>query len=289
MTTRINAVRVIAKRKLFEVTISPGFYIALSLGLALGFVCMFLFAESVGSSGFKPDLNPVYDIVTRTLAGVFGVTFVEKLFAEGPFLFALFVAFFPVLLYLAMSSAFTFGFEKNVGAIELIAYGPADGTSYFLASLVKDVVCTAVALVLFTGYFAAGAGLNNLVLGPMFFHALPLLFFFSIAVYAYGVLSSVVTDSEASATALFVVIFVFFVFIQIGSFALTSGYVRNLSSVLGVVVKWISPVFYWQAGLDAVDGAMGALYALDMFLLLVVAAAVLVASHYILKLRGVRA
>jgi hypothetical protein len=289
MMTRLNAIGVITKRKLFEVAISPGYYIALTLGLALGFVCVFFFADSVGSSGFRTDLNPIYDVASGSLSGIFGVTFVEKLFAEGPYMFALFIAFLPVLLYLAMSSAFTFSFEKNIGAIELIAYGPADGTSYFLASLVKDVVCTAAGIVVLSGFFALTAVLNNLVLGPMFFYSIVLLFFFAVGVFSYGILSSVITDNEASSTALFVVIFAFFSFVQIGSFALTSGYVRNLSSVFGAVIRWISPVFYWQAGLDAVDGGMPALYALDLLLLLLVSATVLVASHFILRLRGVRA
>ena len=104
----------------------------------------------------------------------------ELMFATnvmGPFLFTLYVAFLPVLLYLAISSVFRFGLEKKVGALELLAYGPADGTSYFLAALIKDILMTAIYLVLLYLFLLIAALLNNLILGPSFYYSLIVLFF----------------------------------------------------------------------------------------------------------------
>jgi hypothetical protein len=289
MSGYVNAARVIAKRKLFEVAITPGYYIALSLSLSFGFLLVYFFTEAIGSSGFAPAASPVYDVVSKSLAGLFGETFVDKLFAEGPYFFALFVSFLPILIYLAMSSAFRFGFEKNVGAIELLAYGPADGTSYFLASIVKDLILTAVSLVVLLVFFGLSAVINNLVLGPLFFFSLIMIIFFALAVFSYCIFASVVTDSEASSVALLIAFFVLFTFVQIGSFALISGYVRNLSSILGWIVQWISPVFYWQMGLDAIDAGQGLFFAGNLLALTAVSCLLLLLSHFILKKRGIRA
>jgi hypothetical protein len=289
MSGSLNAVRVIAKRKLFEVAITPGYYIALTISLVIGFILVYFFADAVGSSGFRPEANPVYDLISKSFGGMFGLTFVDKLFAEGPYLFALFISFLPVLIYLALSSAFKFGFEKNVGAIELIAYGPADGTSYILASLAKDIICTIASLIVLLAFFALSALINNLVLGPGFFFTLILVFFFAVAVYAYGILASVVTDNEASSVALLAAIFVLFAFIQIGSFALVSGYVKNLTGFLSWIARWISPVFYWQMGLDAIDAGNGLFFAGNIAFMIIVACISLFGSHLILRARGVRA
>jgi hypothetical protein len=289
MTTRLNSALVITKRKLFETAIYPGFYVALSSSLALALILVYMFAEAAGSSGFDPNANLVYELVSRSLAGIFGATFSEKLFAEGPFLFSLFVSFFPMLAYLSMSSAFRFGFEKNIGAIELIAYGPADGTSYIIASLAKDLVCSAVSLCVLLVFFALSAIIFNLALGSTFFFAIPVVFFFAFAVFAYGIFASTITDNEASSVTVFIALFVFFGLIQIGSFALISGYTKDLSGTLAWIAQWFSPFFYWNAGLDFLDAGNFLLYAGCLACMILLGSGLLVASHFILKTRGVRA
>ena len=81
---------------------------------------------------------------------------------------------------------FRFGLEKKVGALELIAYGPADGTSYFLASLAKDVLLTLLSLAVLLAFLLVAAALNNLILGPAFTVNLAMLFLLATAIYAYG-------------------------------------------------------------------------------------------------------
>ena len=137
-------------------------------------------------------------------------------------------------------------------------------------------------------FLLVAAGLNNLVLGPAFFSSLVILFFLCIAIYGYGILAASLTDNSASAIALFLGVILVFSIVMIGSFTVVSGYVRNLASVFAWVIKWISPLFYWDLALRFAEVGNWGLYALGALLLLVLAAAVLALSHLTMKVRGVR-
>ena len=288
MSPRLRATAVIARRRILETVISPGWYVALTIGLLLAYLLVAGFVRAVDSSGFDFTRDPAYDLIGRSLAGAFGTTFVSKLFAEGPFLFTLYVGFLPVLLYLAVSSVFRFGLEKKVGALELLTYGPADATAYFLAALVKDLLLTLISLVVLLLFLLVAAGLNNLVLGPAFFSSLAILFFLCASIYGYGILAASLTDNSASAIALFLGLVLVFSIVMIGSFTVVSGYVRNLASVFAWVIQWISPLFYWNLALRFAEVGNWGLYALGALLLLALAAAVLALSHLTMKVRGVR-
>ena len=288
MNRRVHATAVLAKRRILETVIGPGYYVAQTIGLLLAYLLVAGFVRAVDSSGFDYSLDPTYGLIGRSLVGAFGATFMDKLFAEGPFLFILYVAFLPVLLYLAVSSVFRFGLEKKVGALELLTYGPADATSYFLAALIKDLLMTAIYLVVLPLFLLIAAGVNNLLLGPAFFYNLIILFFVAIAIYGYGILASSLTDNSASAIALFLGVLLVFAISMIGSFTVISGYVRNLSSVLAWVIQWISPLYYWDLALRFSAVGNWGMYALGALLLLLLAAVVLAVSHLTMKVRGVR-
>jgi hypothetical protein len=285
---RIHATAVIARRRILETVISPGYYVALTIGLLLAHLLVAGFVRTVDSSGINLSLVPAYDLVGRGLSGAFGGTFTTKLFAEGPFLFTLYVAFLPVLLYLAVSTVFRFGLEKKVGALELLTYGPADATAYFLAALIKDLLMTAVSLAVLLAFLLVAAGLNNLVLGPSFFQHLAILWFVASAIYGYGILAASLTDNSASAVALFLGVFVVFAAVILGSFAVIEGYARNLASVLAWAVQWISPLFYWNLALRFAAVGNWGMYLVGALLLAVLAAVVLAVSHLTMKVRGVR-
>ena len=288
MSPRLRATAVIARRRILETVISPGWYVALTIGLLLAYLLVAGFVRAIDSSGFDFTLDTAYDLIGRSLAGAFGTTFVSKLFAEGPFLFTLYVGFLPVLLYLAVSSVFRFGLEKKVGALELLTYGPADATAYFLAALVKDLLLTLISLAVLLLFLLVAADLNNLVLGPAFFSSLFILFFLCVAIYGYGILAASLTDNSASAIALFLGLILVFSIVMVGSFTVVSGYVRNLASVFAWVIQWVSPLFYWNLALRFAEVGNWGLYALGALLLLVLAAAVLALSHLTMKVRGVR-
>lgn len=288
MNQRIHATAVIAKRRILETVISPGFYVAQTIGLVLAYLLVAGFVQTVDSSGVNLSLVPAYDLIDRGLTGAFGNTLVAKLFAEGPFLFTLYVAFLPILLYLAVSSVFRFGLEKKVGALELLTYGPTDATAYFLAALIKDLLMTAVALVMLLAFLLIAAGLHNLLLGPSFFYNLPVLLLVAGAFYGYGILAASLTDNSASAIVLFLGVVLVFAAVMIGSFTVIGGYVRNLSSVLAWVIQWISPLFYWDLALRFAEVGNWVMYVAGALLLVALVAAVLAASHLTMKVRGVR-
>jgi hypothetical protein len=289
MSERLNATKVLSRRKIYETFISPGFYIAEAIGLVLAYFLISGFVKSIDSAGFNFQLYPMYELIGRSINGAFGITFFIKLFAEGPFLFILYVSFLPILLYLSISSVFRFGLERKVGAIELVAYGPADGTSYFLANIIKDILFTIIHLVVLVLFLAIAAGTNNLVLSPSIFLSIVLVFFMAITLYAFGIFSAAVSENSASAIAIFLAIILFFIVILMGSFTIVSGYVRNLSFVLSWIIKWFSPFFYWDLGLRAMEAGSWGIFVLSLVLSCALTALVLFFSHLILKNKGVRA
>jgi len=288
MSDRTRAARIIAKKQVFEALIGPGFYVALAVGLLLGYFLVSAFARSVDSSGFNPRLHPLYDAIGRALEGAFGTAFVDGLFAEGPLPFAFAVSYLPVFLYLAVSSVFKFGLERNAGAVELVVYGPADGTSYLIACYLKDLFLSLLALVVILGFTLAAAGIFNDFAGPALFLTAVVAFFLSLALLAYGMFASMVTANAASSLALFLGIVLFFLIVLFGSFAIVGEYVRSLSTVVGNVVQWISPFYYGNLSLqaNAAGDPLGLLAGLA--LLVCLSGAILAASHFIMQARGVR-
>jgi hypothetical protein len=289
MKRRLHAALAIARRQAFETLLSPGLYISLALGLLAGFFLVRGFAASIDSAGFNPAVDPLYDLLGRSIGGMFGSAFIGKLFAEGPFLFALVVSFLPVFLFLAISSVFRFGQERSTGAIELLLYGPVDGTSYIIASFLKDAAFAAGTVLVIAAFFWLSATMENLELGPLFLASLPVLFALSLAVFAYGIICSVLSANASSALAAFLAIQLLFLLILAGSFAITSASIRTLASVAAAVAQWISPFYYASLCARAAQtgGTAGVLGGIG--LLLVLAAALLAAAHFAITRRGVRA
>ena len=188
-----------------------------------------------------------------------------------------------------MSSVFKFGLEKNAGAVELVAYGPADGTSYLIASYVKDLFLVLLAIIVIVAFMVAAAAVYNYVAGPELFLTALVAFFLSLALFAYGVLASMLTGNASSSLALFAGISAFFLVVLFGSFAIVGEYVRNLSTVVASAVQWISPFFYGNLSLQANAAGDSLGFFGGLALLVVLSAVILTASHFIIRARGVRA
>jgi hypothetical protein len=288
MSIRLHSAQVIAKRKIFETVISPGFYIALALSLLTSYFLINGFVHSIDSSGFNFSLNPLYTAVGKTLAGAFGDVMIEKLFLEGPFLLVLYIYLFPVLVFLSFSSAFRFGLEKKVGAVELVSYGPSDGASYFLAVYLKDLLFALVSIVVLFFVSLAASSANNLVLGPQFLFSLITAFFVSSVVFGYGIFAASVTENGGSAVILFLAVISFFFVILTGSLSVAGGYVRTLFSTFSSVLQWISPFYYWSICARAVETGDPLLYGVGLVLLAGLSVLLLFISHKILQAKGVR-
>lgn len=288
MKTRLHAAKIISGRMLFETFIYPWFYIFLVLSLLSGLSVIWMFLESIGSSGvIKLSLRKLNNPYIELLLFGFGSTFLKKLFREGPFFFALCYSCCPVFLYLSMSTAFKFGFEKNIGALELIAYGPADGTSCFLALLIRNIIATLLAITTLFLFFLLCALLNNLALGFTFFYAMLFLFFFFIAMYSYVVFASALSNSAASALAISIFIFIIFFSLQIGTCQIVQQDVRYFFSMISITVQWISPVFYWTKGMEAIEYGNILWYVLHLLFMLLLSCGLLLLSHFVLKKKGV--
>jgi hypothetical protein len=289
MHERVHAMRVVARTQLKESLLSPGLYIALSLGLLIGWLLCSGFVRSIDSSGFDPRLNGFWDSATRALSGAFGPVFVEKLLAEGPFLAILAASVTPLLLFLAIGSVFRFGMEKAAGAVELFAYGPADGTAYFLGSFIKDAILSAGALVVLTAYFILLAAAQNLVVGPLFFAALPVVLLLSLSLSAFGILCSTVVSHAAAALALFLAVGVVFCGAMAGSMSASGSSLRAAGTAASTVIQWFSPLHYAAISARGYGGGSLLGYAGGLVLLAALSVAVLVGSHLLVRWRGVRA
>jgi hypothetical protein len=285
---RANAAVVIARRRVFEAVIHPGFSIALAVALAVACVCVAAFVRSIDSSGFNPKANPFYWLLEGLLAGAFGETFVSELFSHGPFMLAANAAFLPVLLYLSLTSIHKFGSEKAAGAIELLSYGPSDGTAYFLASMLKDMILSALALVLLIAFFALSVVVENLAFDSRIPGVMIAIFFTAVSVCAYAVFISVMTETANSAVALFLGGFVLLMLVCAGSYALGSSSVHGLSVVAASVVQWFSPFFYWSLCVKGASAGDSLLFIVGLAGQVLLACAALVASHHVLRRRGVR-
>jgi hypothetical protein len=285
---RLHAVAVIVRRQIYEMVLNPGLYISLALGLLLGGLVLNGFTASVDTSGFDPSLSPAFALLARLLEGGFGLAFVDRLFSEGPFLLALLAALVPVLVYLALSSVFRFGLEKNVGAVELLAYGPADATAYAVASYLRDVLLTAVVIVVLLAYFAVAAAGQNLVLGPMFLRSLVSALFVSLAVYAWGILACSVASNAASSLALFGGTMVALLALQASTVAVGASTARTGARAIGWMARWVSPFTYASLGARAAETGAALGFAASMAALVALSCLLLGASRAVLLSKGVR-
>ena len=62
MNQRLHATAVIARRRILETVISPGYYVALTIGLVLAHLLVAGFVRTVDSSGVNLSLVPAYDL-----------------------------------------------------------------------------------------------------------------------------------------------------------------------------------------------------------------------------------
>jgi ABC-type transport system involved in multi-copper enzyme maturation permease subunit len=289
MRERLHAMKVVARTQLTESLLSPGVYVALAIGMGIGWLLCAGFVRSVDSSGFDPRLNGFWDFATRAISGAFGPVFVERMFSDGPFLAILIISVAPVVLFLAIGSVFRFGMEKATGAVELIVYGPADGTAYFLGSVIKDAALSLGALAVLTLYFLLLAWVQNLVIGPFFFAFLPVIFLLSLSLSAFGILCSTIVSHAAAALALFIALGLLFCAVMAGSLGSSVSAVRQAAQVASAVIQWVSPLYYAAMSARGFGGGSALGYSSGLLLMLILSAVVLLASHFIIRRRGVRA
>jgi hypothetical protein len=288
MNVRVRSGLVIAKRQVLETILSPGLYISLSIGLALGFALVKDFPAAIDSSGFDPSMSPLYDFVDRALAGSIGTALAGSIFSQGPCLLALAVAFLPVIIFTSIASVFRFGLEKNAGAVELIAYGPADGASYLIAVLAKDIFISLSSLVSIAVMLVIGAGLGGLSIGSEFFFALPVIALLSTAILSYGAFFSEISRSAASALSMFLASVILFAIALADSLSIATGSAHVVATIAADIFQWFSPFYYAFISLRAFEEGNAASIAVGLTSMIVLSGGLFCVGHAIATRSGVR-
>ena len=288
MSQRSHAARVISQRQAQEAILSPAPWLALAIGLLLGYLFVAAFVGAVDTSGFDPDANPLMHFTVSALTGAFGTTLVEKIFSQGPFPLAIAIAAGPYVLYLGIAAVLRFGLEKSTGVIELLSYGPSDGTSYVLASMLKDAVFSAAGLGAVLLFLLACSGVFNLSLGPLAVSSMPVLFLSVLACLAWGNFCSILASNAASALALFAAIMAFCLALLIGTYAIASASVHGLVAVAAGVLQWLSPFFYASVSIRSFSHGNVLGFVAGLGLLALLSAALLAGSHVLVSRRGIR-
>ncbi|MDD4220421.1 MAG: hypothetical protein PHR10_09595 [Sphaerochaetaceae bacterium] len=239
-----RSTRVLTKLHCKETFLNPSYYIAIVVSSLLGYLPIRAFLQSIGPQGFSPADSPLFANITGALERLFSPVMVQKLFAEGPFLFALFWALTPMLLYVLISSIITFQQHKDQGVIELIRFGPSNSRSYILSLFLKDLIAIYIYSIYVTLFFLAVSRFNNLLLGPAFIQALFAFLLATLVLCAYAKLSMVATDSSIGSIFLFLAILAVFLAVQLGTYSIILEQIRTIASLLSLVIQWISPFYY---------------------------------------------
>ena len=305
MRRRRRAVLAILRFKLREAALTPGYYVVLALALAGLYVLVRAFVAGVDGGGFvcagvslAEDAEawntcyrqtPVYAVLGRVVTAAFGATFANALFADGPFQIGLPVALVPCCAFAALMSVLGQGLEKRVGMMELVICGPADGASYLIATLARDVIVATIAAVAIGMFCLLAAAAFNMALGIRFLPTALACLLVAAAFFGYGLLANAVADGPAGAVALLLLVILVFAALFVGSYALVGGYVVTLSAVLAAPLQWLSPLYYLGVAYTAMSAGNAAGYLVGLGGLILVTAAATTAGAVVVRWRGVRA
>lgn len=277
---RVHAARVVAGRHLLETMIGPGIWIVASCALLSAHVLVTEFAVSVEAGGFNPVRSAVYRLVYDVTAAAFGEAFFDRLFAEGPFVFAYSFSFGLLAVFLASGSVSRLALERRVGAMELVCYGPADGTSCLLGALARDLALMLTAALVLLAFLRVLAWRYNLAMGQHLLPAALALAFLSFGLSSIGLFCAAATTRTGSAVALFAGILLLSGGLIVARYAAVTGTVRTLVSVLSGAMQWLSPFFYWDLAMRQAWIGLPPLSALS--------ALYLTAAHLLMRSAGPR-
>ncbi|MBN2534825.1 MAG: hypothetical protein JXB88_18230 [Spirochaetales bacterium] len=277
-----GVILVITRKKIKETLLNPIFYIIITFGYVIVYIIASGFTDIIRSDGINPEQNPLFEILFSFLTGTSGASFLERLFAEGPFTLALSLSLIPLLLYLLFSSLFKLGYEKTTGALELVVCGPVGVHFYILGSFLRNLFFLIAYLLSITLLSALGAIITNTVLGTVFFTSMIMLFILSLALFSLCIFCSVISRYSFASLAFFVVISGFFTVVHFGTLASVQGNVQDIWQAITGIVQFVSPLYYYMNGLAAIDYGDIAGYVINI-LILVLISAILTGSGYIIS------
>jgi hypothetical protein len=288
MNEKIRTIRIVATHRIRETLLSPAFYVLLSAALAFIWFSFTNFCQAIDSDGLNLTRSPFLEQISKFVNGFFGKYATEGLFARGPFLFTFTIVFFPFVLYLGATTSYKLGNEKSTGACQLIIFGPVNLTPYYLSFLVRDAVVTLGCLVLVYAAFLAGSLTVNMIMDITFYSTLAVSLFFALAMLAYAILASTLATNGFSALSIYLGSVLVFLILYLGSLMSVSEYSVNAGTVIAGFLQVVSPFFYWQMSLGAIEHGNWLLFLFSILVLAAITAGLVVLSHFLSRTRSVK-
>jgi ABC-type transport system involved in multi-copper enzyme maturation permease subunit len=267
-----RTVWVLAKRELRSTIYGIGIYVTLSISLVVSSLVFLNYLKAVSRD--------------------------QILITASPFAYPLFIGTGVFTVYLALASVTSIARERDIQTLELLFYGPVGYASYVFSKYLKGILSYLFIVVFMAFFFILASLTSNLELSWKFWVVLALSLFLSSCVITFGIFMSTLTESVRNSIFLFLVIIGGLIAIQISLEMLGSMrdenlapvlvYVRNSVQILHTSVKWISPLYYFDKGMEAVSlGSLGK-YVLSAVFSIIYSIVFLSFSILTLKWKGVR-
>ena len=267
---KLRIVWVLARRELRLTLFGSGIYFAILISLVISSIILQNYLAAVGRD--------------------------RLLIIASPFAYPLFIATCVCSIYLALASVTSIARERNRQTLELLFYGPVDRASYVLAKYCKAVLSYLFIVMLMVSYFLIASLISNLGLSFKFLGVLTLSFFLSSCVITFGIFMSTISESVRTSVLLLFGTVGGLISIQVAlevlmnmgdDLAAALVYLRNTLSILHAMVKWVSPFYYLDKGMEAISLGSIVNYAVSGILSIIYSTAFLVLSILALQIKGV--
>ena len=269
---RLNTVWVLAKREIRSTIYGVGIYLAILVSQVISSVILRNYLRAVGRDGM--------------------------LITASPLAYPLFMATAVCAIYLALASVTSISRDKDMQTLEALFYGPVDHTAYILAKYLKGLLSYVFIILFLAVYFVVVSFISNLGLSVKFLGVILLSLFLSSCVISFGIFVSTLSESVRTSVLLFLGVIGGLIAIQVthgmliqmeeANLAPPLIYLRNTLAIINGGVKWVSPFYYVNEGMEAVSlGSVGK-YALSGGSSVIYSAVALFLSAVVLKRKGVR-
>ncbi|MBW2057223.1 MAG: ABC transporter permease subunit [Deltaproteobacteria bacterium] len=270
--SRLGTVWVLAKREIRSSLYGYGIYLAVLISQVIASFVLINYLRAVTRDGM--------------------------LITASPLAYPLFIATAVCAIYLALAAVTSISREKDMQTLEVLFYGPVDYVVYILAKYIKGLLSYGFIVLFFAVYFAAVSMVCNLGISAKFWGVILLSLFLSSCVITFGIFVSTLSRSVRTSVVLFLGIVGALVAVQVihgtltqveeAGLSLPVVYLRNTLGIINSAVKWVSPFYYLNEGMEAVSIGSFTKYALSGGASLVYSAAALLLSTLVLKRKGVR-
>lgn len=236
MRQRLHVVKVIARRGIQSTVYGLGIYVAASIAFL---VAMFFIRSNIH-----------------------GVTENGLMVMTNPLNYPLFIAVIIGATYLSLTSAIAVSRERDQGTLEVLFYGPIDGTSYLFAKFIEQLVVFLGLAVLYVVIFFGISRLTNFGMDGSFLGMAGLSVFLTASIVAFGLFLSTISRSTRTAVILLLALLALFLAVDVVASILTSMSAKDMSTtliyarvaveVVNKGLQWISPFAYLNRGIAAV-------------------------------------